>query len=51
LNQTQLHPDITKFGRGKRTRTSSALKLPFPKRVGYHLPIYTPKLTQPGLKH
>ena len=29
-------------GRGERARTSSALKLLFPKQVGYHLPIYTP---------
>ena len=31
-------------GRGDRTRTCSDLNLLFPKQVGYHLPIYTPKL-------
>ena len=35
-------PTHFKLGRGETARTSSALKLLFPKQVGYHLPIYTP---------
>lgn len=37
------HTGNFKDGRGETTCTSSALKLLFPKQVGYYLPIYAPK--------